>query len=281
MPIDTPETAPAAPAAAVATPETPVTPTEPVAASAPTQPEIPEGYEYNGDRNSVPEPLKKHVAGIDRYWTKKSQAFAETEKKAREHEALVNSPEYKAFQQFKATGAKPANPEPVTTTQEDVTDEEMDAIALGDKTVLKSVIARGIKAALDPATGALKQQVDGMAAKQKEVETAEMIKAFSEAKPDFWNIWDSYEPHMKLALEQGMPLEKAYEAFKDIEAKADTRADERYKAQIEAKKQGSAAASTITGTPDVVYAEDENDAKRIAIQLTLKGDKRQVQIKKT
>ncbi len=279
MPQETTETA--APVAATPEPTTTTT-TETASTTQPTGTEIPDGYEFNGDRNSVPEPLKKHVAGIDRYWTKKQQAFAETEKKAREFEQLQASEEFKAFQQFKAKGGAQATPNPTgrEETAVEATQEEMDAIALGDQKVLKSVLDRHMKAALDPHTGPIKEQLNALAAKQKEAETAEMIKAFSEAKPDFWNIWDTYEKHIAAAIKTGMPLEEAYDAFKEIESKADERADKRYKASIEAKKAGSVVASTTTGTPDVVYAENENEAKRLAIQMTLKGDPRTVQIKK-
>ncbi len=281
MPQDTPETATAtAPAATPAPSAEVMTTTEPTSAAQPTGDQIPDGYEFNGDRNSVPEPLKKHVAGIDRYWTKKQQAFAEQEKKAREYEQLTSSPEFKAFQQFQATGAKALPTGSEEPSGVEVTQEEMDAIALGDQKTLKAVIDRQVKAALDPHTGPIKEQLNGMAEKQKQIETTEMIKAFAEAKPDFWNMWDTYEPHMKAAIQTGMPLEQAYEAFKEIESKADERAAKRYKESIEAKKQGSVASSTTTGTPDVVYAENENDAKRLAIQLTLAKDPRQVQIRK-
>jgi hypothetical protein len=279
MPQDTPETA----APATATPEqsTQTAPETTAPAAQSTETQVPADYEFNGDRNSVPEPLKKHVAGIDRYLTKKQQAFADTEKKAREYEAILNSPEFKAFQQFKATGAKAPN-----STGSEITDgleatqEEMDAIALGDQKTFKAVIDRQVKAALDPHTGPLKEQLNGLAAKQKEAETTEMIKAFAEVHTDFWPLFDQYETHMTAALKTGMNLEDAYKAFKDIEAKADERADKRYRESIEAKKKGSVAASTTTGTPDVVYAKDENEAKRLAIQMTLKGDPRGVEIRK-
>jgi hypothetical protein len=262
--------APATPAQSEAKAETPAA----VPATQPEGAQIPEGYEYNGDRSSVPEPLKKFVAGIDRYMTKKSQAFADLEKKAREHESLMTSEDWKQYQQFKAGAATAANP--TTTVSDEVTEAELDAIAAGDRSVLQQVIDRRVKAAIEP----VQKTATEAATKQKELETAEMIKAFADVHTDFWNLFEAYEPYMVDALKSGRSLETVHSSFKELETKADARADARYKAAIEAKKAGSTVGSTPPGTPDVVYAENENEAKRLAIQMTLKGDKRQVAIKK-
>ncbi len=57
------------------------------------------------------------------------------------------------------------------------------------------------------------------------------------------------------------------------------RLENQRKATIEKKKAGTVVGKSIPGTPDVVYADDENQAKRLAIELTLKGDKRHVRVK--
>ncbi len=239
---------------------------------------VPENWVYNGDRTSVPKQFENYVKGFDRYWTSKSQALSEYEKKAKEYDQLVNSDAYKTFQQ------KFANEKPQTTiaapNQPLATQDELDAIMAGDGSTLASVIQRAVDSKLAIKEQEYNAKLEPIATNQKRLETAEMIKSFADIHPDFWELYDNgYENYLLTAVREGKGLDGAYQEIKQIEAKTEARLEAKRKKMIEEKKNGTVVSSTVTGTPDVVYADDEDHAKRLAIQLTLKGDPRTVAIR--
>ncbi len=232
-------------------------------------------WEYTGDRNSVPENMKKYVAALDRYVSKKDQSRIELEKKVKEYEQKLSS-----FQAPKesVTGTQPQVTEP------QVTQAEAEAIMLGDANTLQKVIQRETKRALEadisPKEAAINQKLTAMEMKQKEIDAAEMIQSFAELHPDFWELHDNgFGDYMMMQAKNGVPLEKIYENVSGVKSKLETHIDTKRKADLEKKKAGSVVGKSIPGTPDVVYAENEAQAKKLAIELTLKGDKRHVRIK--
>lgn len=242
-----------------------------------------ENWEYNGDRKDVPKSFEKYVKGLDRYVSKKDQAAAELRKKAEEYEQLINSDSYKQYQQFiaqpKSTGSTEQKPESAGMTQ-----EESDAILMGDVNVLNKVIAREAKRVIDESVGpqaaAINQKFQAIEQKERQIESAEMIQAFAEVHPDFWDLYDNgLEEYVIHSIKSGRSLEDTYAAAKVIETKLTERLEAKRKADFEKKKAGSVVGKSIPGTPDIVYADNEDQAKRLAIELTLKGDKRHVRIK--
>ncbi len=234
-----------------------------------------DNWEYTGDRNSVPEPMKKYVAALDRYVSKKDQSRAELEKKIKEYEAKISS--FSAPKQD--TTGTPTHKAPL------VTQEEAEAIMLGDATTLEKVIERGVKTQLEtninPKEAAINEKFAALETKEKEAVAADVIKSFTEINPDFTELINSpVGEFMVDAARKGMPLEEIYKTAKTIEAHFAGVAETRRKAELEKKKNGTVVGKSIPGTPDYVIARDENHAKRLAIELTLKGDKRHVRIEK-
>ncbi len=242
----------------------------------------PETWEYKGDRKDVPDTFKKYVEGLDRYVSKKDQATAELRKKAEEFESFRNSEDYKAYQQFiakKPTSTGTSEPQKPTITQ-----EEIDAISLGDGKTLEAVIERKakelLKSELGPKEAEINQKFAAMDLKERQIQSAEMIQSFAEVHPDFWELYDNgLEEYIVGAIKSGLSLEATYAKAKFIESKMEERAETKRKADFEKKKAGTVAGKSIPGSPDVVYADSEDHAKRLAIELTLKGDKRHVRIR--
>ena len=242
----------------------------------------PENWEYKGDRKDVPKNFEKYVKGLDRYVSQKDQATAEMRKKAEEYDKFVNSEDHKAFQQFMAQ--KPSNTGSKEPSAPTVTQEEIDAITLGDAKTLEKVIERKAKELLDtnigPKENEMRQQLQALTMKQKQIENAEMIQSFAEVNTDFWGLYDSgFEDYIVNSIKSGKSLEETYKAAKNIESKLSEKFEGQRKADFEKKKAGTVAGKSIPGTPDVVYADNEDHAKRLAIELTLKGDNRHVRIK--
>jgi len=240
-----------------------------------------ENWEYKGDRKEVPKNFEKYVKGLDRYVSQKDQATAEMRKKAEEYDKFVSSEDFKTFKQFIANPKNTGSKEPSAPT---VTQEEIDAITLGDAKTLEKVIERKAKELLDtnigPKENEMRQQLQVLTMKQKQIENAEMIQSFAEVNTDFWGLYDSgFEDYIVNSIKSGKSLEETYKAAKNIESKLSEKFEGQRKADFEKKKAGTVAGKSIPGTPDIVYADNEDHAKRLAIELTLKGDNRHVRIK--
>lgn len=238
-----------------------------------------EAWEYNGDRQAVPKEFQKYATGFDRYVSKKDQAHAEALKKYQDIEKQLNSEEFKAWQATRQnTGKTPNTPQPL------VTQDEMDAIALGDTKTLEDVINRGIQKGLEtnvkPQIEELQKEREANVRAKKERDAAEYISDFTNIHPDFKDLLESPAGEFMIeAARRGQDLESIYQSAKKAEEFFIQKEEKRRAADREAKKAGSVVGKSISGTPDVVFAENETEAKRLAISMTLKGDKRQVQIK--
>lgn len=233
-------------------------------------------WEYNGDRNAVPEPFKKYVAALDRYVSTKDQARVELEKKVKEYETKLSS--------TKTNEPQPANTGVQTPQEPQVTQEEAEAIMLGDAKTLQKVIQREAKHLLEtgvkPQETLINEKLSALDMRQKEIDAAEVIKTFTELNPDFNDLLKSpVGSFMVDAARKGMDIESIYKSAKEIEGHFMSVAEQKRKANNDAKKNGSVVGKTISGTPDTVYADNEDHAKRLSIEMTLKGDNRRVQVK--
>lgn len=219
-------------------------------------------WEYNGDRKTVPPEFKKYATGFDQYISKKDQALAEANKKIKEYEQRINSSPSKDNQQLPNKGGN----------AEELSQDELDAIALGDPKAIQKLVDKRVQEAIN-------STVSPIAHKQRELEAAETIKAFSQINPDFQELLDSPVGLMMLdAASRGHDLETIYKNAKEAEAYFTAKNEAARKKAIEEKKAGSTVKGNVHGSPDVVYAENEDEAKRLAIQMQLKGDKRMVAV---
>lgn len=235
--------------------------------------EVPEGYEYDGNRQKVPKPFENYAKSFDRYVSKKDQALADAGKKIQEYESKLAE-----FQK------RNNQTEQVTPKQPLFTQEEVDAIALGDAKTLEAVIERKAKQLFDtnmaPTLGEVEKLKQDKVLAQKELEAAESIKSFTAVNPDFTELLESPVGDFMIdAAKRGMSIEDIYKSAKQAESYFTERQDSKKRADFEMKKKGSVVGRGTSSNSDTVYADDENSAKRLAIQLAIKGDKRQVQIK--
>lgn len=241
--------------------DTTTTKTESTTNTTETTPPKEEAWEYNGNREAVPDQFKKYASGFDRYLSKKDQALAEAKKQIAEYESKLKSinPPSKSTDKVEETSL--------------VTQDEIDAIALGDGKTLETVIERAVSKRLEASVGPI-------AMKQKELEAAETIKSFSDIHPDFQELLDSPAGEFMIdAACRGANLEQIYKTATEAKTYFMQQADTKRKADFEAKKAGSVVGKSITGKSDIVYAENEDQAKRLALELGMKGDNRQVHIK--
>ena len=213
-------------------------------------------WEYKGDRKSVPKEFQSYAKGFDRYVSQKDQALAEANRKIQEYESKLAS-----------------SKQPEKVQEAAVSQDEMDAIALGDSKTLESVLDRLVEKRFEA-------KVTPIEKKQKELEAHESIKSFSSAHPDFQELLDSPAGEFMVdAARRGASLEQIYQIASDARDHFTQKAEEKRQANLQAKKAGSVTGKSITGTPDVVYVENADEQRRKALELTMKGDKRQVHIR--
>lgn len=230
-----------------------------------------ETWEYNGDRKAVPKEFEKYVKGLDRYVSTKDQTLAETRKKLQEYEAKI-----KEFQNPKPSDTRTQDVEP----QPLVTQDEIDAIALGDAKTLEAVIERKARQLLEANVSPINKELKTLAMERQEREAAATISAFSDIHPDFQELLKSpVGEYMVNAAKQGMDIETIYKNAAQIRDHFFSAADEKRKADLEAKKAGSVVGKSMPGTSEVVYVDTPDEQRRMALELTMKGDKRQVHIK--
>lgn len=223
-----------------------------------------EPWEYNGNRKEVPKEFQKYSKGFDQYVSRKDQELAEVRKQLEETQKKLSSV-----------------PEPTQTTQESkplVTQDELDAIALGDGKVLEDVINRAVdvKMKSDPN----REQVESISQKQSVLDARDRINEFAAITPEFKEVIESpIGDHIIAAVQRGASLEKAWEQAKEAMGFMEARSESKRKANLENKINGSTVKNTVTGKSDTVWVENETEAKRMAIELTLKKDPRKVGIK--
>lgn len=234
-----------------------------------------ETWEYNGDRKAVPKQFEKYVKGLDRYVSTKDQTLAELKKRVQEYESKLKETQ---------------KPQPSNTRTNEVeerpfvTQDEADAIALGDTKTLEAVIERKAKALLEanvlPKHAELQNEMKTLAMERQEREAAATISAFSDIHPDFQDLLKSpVGEYMVNAAKQGVDLETIYKNATGIRDHFFSAAEEKRKADLEAKKAGSVVGKSMPGTSEVVYVDTPDEQRRMALQLQMKGDKRQVHIR--
>lgn len=229
-----------------------------------------ETWEYDGNRQKVPKPFERYAKGFDRYVSRKDQAIAEANKKIQEYESKL-----KEFQTSKPTATRQEE-----QPQAFVTQDEIDAIALGDAKTLEAVIERKAKALLEANVSPMKNEMKTLAMERQEREAAATISAFSDMHPDFQELLKSpVGEYMVNAAKQGMDLETIHKNASAIRDHFYNSAEEKRKADIEKKKNGSVVGKSIPGTSEVVYVDNADQQRRMALELEIKGDKRQVHIR--
>jgi len=221
-------------------------------------------WEYNGNRKEVPKEFQKYSKGFDQYVSRKDQEIAEYRKQLEEAQNKLTS--------IPTTTQAKSEPQPLATQ------DELDAIALGDGKVLQNVINRAvdIKIKSDPGH----DQLASISEKQRIFDAKDRINEFAAITPEFKDLIESpVGDHMISAVKRGASLEQAWEQAKEVISFIETRLGGKRKANLENKINGSTVKNTVTGKADTVWVENEMEAKRMAIELTLKKDPRNVRIK--
>lgn len=258
------------------------------AESKPAPTEIP-NEEWDGDVNKLPPELqswaKKAQAGL----TKKAMAESELRKKGQEYQELLNSEEWKTFQQSKNKPATPAQesiaPE---ATAMGITPDEWEAAQL-DSTgqIANKLIQREIEKRVNSAAEQYGVVINQLVQKNETSETKSALSALADQHPDAVEMFQDgiLEPLMKLERYFGnhksheSVVQAAYDAASKIQAAADARALQKAQGRITEKK--GAVSFTGISKGDLTHIEvPKEDVFKKAFEAALEGKKINVKSKK-
>lgn len=235
--------------------------------------QIPKDWKYNGDRQNAPEPLQPYIKDLDRYVQGKQQELADVKKNMQELEQKLSAPQVNQLKDL-------ASGEQQTATEDTIyTQDEADAIALGDLSVLDKVVRRAAESTVTKVLSEKEKQAKVNSQMAQKLD--EDLNTFMKVNPEFKQLLDSpIGEHMIEAARKGLPLEEIYSKAQEVKSYVIQQQEEAAKAKLKHKANGSTVKSTTTGTPDIVWVENDQEARRMSLELAFKNDPRQVKIKK-
>jgi len=236
-----------------------------------------EAWEYTGDRKAVPDEFRKYAKGFDRYVSKKDEMLSEYKQKVGQYEQQLKELQ-STPQSTEPTGSEPVAPP--------ISKDEADAIALGDVNVLYQVVDRltqkKIEDTLTPKELAMTEKLQALTQKQTQIDNTEMVKSFADVHPGFREALedDFIYDYMFKAVQNGQSLDKVWTNVQNFEETVQNKMVQKKQKDLEEKKDGTVVGRTPTGSSEIVYVDNPRDAQKLAIDFALKGDPRQVAVKR-
>jgi hypothetical protein len=277
-------TADPAPAQA-ATPSAPVEPTveQPAGTGTPpvekTAPETttPEKKEWDGNLETLKDLGKDEVErakSMRRYLTKKTQELSEAQKKAQEFDKLKSDPRYQQF--IAAQNGQPQpQPQPTAAPQPLWTENEWQE-AMVNPNKMAELFDRGVQARVMQVAQQYAPYIQELQQKQTFVEKSQEIDEFARVHPDVWDLYDAgiMKPLVQSVVDSGKgTFAEAYEMAKKQEAYYEQRALQKAQGRVQEKKAAVSATPSPTNEASVLWANDREEAKRIAFEQALLGKK--------
>lgn len=246
---------------------TPASTSEPATAPSVSKQEAPkEKWSGNfADLDGLPPEVQEKAKGIQRYLTEQQQKNAEALKKAQAFDSYVNSPDYQAYQQWKA--AQPAQPTVDVSGVQVPTD--LAEQALTDPQALLTLINK----VADEKAAEVKHQ-------QAIAEREAQINEFAASHSDFWDVYDQLGPLIKDQLQQGKNIEQAYLHVKGIQQSFADAALQESQGRIQEKKAAITSTPSVRTESDVVWVDSQADSYRVSRELAEKGISKRVMIRR-
>ncbi len=238
--------------------------------------------DYVWDGNSVddlPKPLQARAKGMLRHLTKVTQEAAQVKRFAEGYHQIVNHPEFKEFLEWKET--KGASSQPSAQPATPLTEEELLA-AQGDPEKFHGLLQQSITGAIQPYVQQFKNELAQIHQARALEQSHRSLNEFATKHPDFWEVNPVIMKSViqDLVVKQGKSLDEAYKFAKHIEKSYDDKAQSSLQAEVAKKKNAVSATPTKNITPNVVYARDKEDVRRLAFKNAVLGKQVDVRIKK-
>lgn len=272
----TPDTAPKSEATIVPTQE-----------PASTKPEESKS-EWDGDVNKLPPELQSWAKNIQRTFTKKAMAEADTRRLGEEYKQFQSSADYQAFQQWKQqqltgqSASQPAVQQPQPISQQDLEDALLDPTGQKFNALIDRRVNEKIQEAAQLYSGELMQ-----------LRNSQQLQQFQQTLSDFADLNpDVIEMHedgiMKPLLDDEMrsgkhksyedAVQAAYERGKAVRDKANARAMALSQGRVLEKKGAVTQTGTNTAEANIVYA-DKGRTFEAAFENALQGKKVKIKAK--
>ena len=229
---------------------------------------------WNGNVEELPANMQERGKSMLRYMHKVTQEAAQVKQQAQAYNELINSP---AFQEYVQ---RQQNPGQQQVQQLPVSEEDIrDAVLEADPKKLNDVLSRYVANTVNPiATQALNriQQLEHrLTVSQHERE----IDAFAQQHPDFYEIPQEIMRSAFSSIGPTGTIVDAYNKAKDIEKQLYLKATKTINKQVEEKKQAVTASPSTSVNPNVIYADNQAEANRIAYENAVLGKRVDVRVK--
>lgn len=191
---------------------------------APTQGGVPDNWEWDGNPNTVPDPLKTYAKGIQRHFTKRSMAEAELRKAGEEYQQFLQSEDWKRFNESRTasrgqTQATPSQPQ-VGITQAEWEEALLDAT--GSRA--SSLIQREVSRQVQEAAAQIGPIVNNVRQTQQQTQWTAALQDFADAHPEVveYHEMGLMKPYITAELSSGKHktyesvLNSAYESVSKI-----------------------------------------------------------------
>jgi len=244
----------------------------------PVKTEVPEDYEWEGDPNTLEKPLQNRAKGVLRYLTKQSQALAEEKKLAEEYRKVQSDPLYQQYLQYKERGTvqQPVQPSALFTVSE-LEEAQVNPGKLGE------LMERAVNSRISQAEQQVVGKLEALQSKQTFIDKQQELQDFAELHPDFWDLHQKglIKPYIREIVDTGQgTLQDAYNKAKEVREQFRKEALMETQGRVNQKKAAFTSAPTPSNEPDIIWANDKNEATKIAFENALLGKKVQVKVKK-
>lgn len=229
--------------------------------------------EWDGNLESLKDLGKDEVErakGMRRYLTKKTQEISEAQKKAQEYDKLLSDPRIQ--QALNGQASQPVAPQQA----QPLWSENEWAEAQVNPAKMSELVERSVQARVNQVAAQYAPLIEQLQNKQTFVEKSQEIDEFARVHPDVWDLYEAgiMKPLVREIVDSGQgTFAEAYEKAKSIEAFYKRQATQEAQGRIQEKKAAVTATPSPTNEPSVIWANDREEAKKLAFENAILGKK--------
>lgn len=229
--------------------------------------------EWDGNLESLKDLGKDEVErakGMRRYLTKKTQEIGEAQKKAQEYDKLLSDPRIQqALNGQTQAQVAPQQAQPLWSENEW-------AEAQVNPAKMSELVERSVQSRVNQVAAQYAPLIEQLQNKQTFVEKSQEIDEFARIHPDVWDLYEAgiMKPLVREIVDSGQgTFAEAYEKAKSIESFYKRQATQEAQGRILEKKAAVTATPSPTNEPSVIWANDREEAKKLAFENAILGKK--------
>jgi len=236
---------------------------------------------WSGNPDDLPEQMRPRAKEVLRYFTKRSQAMSDAEKKAKWVEEFVSSGEWDKYNQWRQ-GAVQAQPQRGSQAQQGlVSAEELEDI-YSDPKKLSSFIERKLEDRISREKSTISRQLAQLQQEQARFQARTQIEDFAQMHPKFWEYYDAgiAQPIIREVCDvQGKTLNDAFQIMEEVDKKLTNRVQKATQARVQQKKAAVTQAPTAPNESDILWVDSHEEARNMATELAMQKSNKVVRVK--